>query len=78
MTNFDLSPTSTPKRGLDSLTETLGLIHGADYNPEQWPAESWPEDIRLMQQAGINLATVGVFSWAQLEPTRRGPQFRLA
>ena len=35
MTNFDLSPTSTPKRGLNSLTETLGLIHGADYNPEQ-------------------------------------------
>lgn len=75
MINFGLSPTSTPKRGLDSLTETLGLIHGADYNPEQWPAESWPEDIRLMQQAGINLATVGVFSWAMLEPAEGARNF---
>ena len=69
MINVDLSPTSTPKRGMDSLTQTLGLIHGADYNPEQWPAESWPQDIRLMQEAGINLVTVGVFSWAVLEPS---------
>ena len=45
-----------------------GLLYGADYNPEQWPEETWPEDIALMQAAGINLVTVGVFSWAQLEP----------
>ncbi|WP_457963899.1 beta-galactosidase [Arthrobacter sp. D1-29] len=75
MINFDLSPTSTPQGRLGSLTETLGLIHGADYNPEQWPAESWPEDIRLMQQAGINLATVGVFSWALLEPREGARNF---
>lgn len=45
-----------------------GLRYGADYNPEQWPEETWPEDIALMQDAGINFVTVGVFSWAQLEP----------
>jgi len=41
---------------------------GGDYNPEQWPREVWDEDVSLMQQAGVTLATVGVFSWALLEP----------
>ncbi len=41
---------------------------GGDYNPEQWPREVWDEDLRLMTEARLTLATVGVFSWAQLEP----------
>lgn len=41
---------------------------GGDYNPEQWPREVWQQDIELMQRAGVNTATVGVFSWALLEP----------
>ncbi len=45
-----------------------GLAYGGDYNPEQWPAEIWREDVRLMRRAGVNLVTVGVFSWARLEP----------
>jgi beta-galactosidase len=56
--------------GLTSLTERTGLLFGADYNPEQWPEDTWPEDIRLMQAAGITMVTVGVFSWARLQPTR--------
>ena len=44
------------------------LLFGGDYNPEQWPREVWTEDMRLMREAGVNLATVGVFSWALLEP----------
>jgi beta-galactosidase len=46
------------------------MIHGGDYNPEQWmeTPEIWDVDIRLMKAAGINSATVGVFSWAALEP----------
>ncbi|MDH2444808.1 beta-galactosidase [Amnibacterium sp. CER49] len=44
------------------------LWYGGDYNPEQWPAEVWDEDVRLMQRAGVTIATVGVFSWATLEP----------
>ena len=54
---------------LTGITDRSGLLFGADYNPEQWPADTWPEDIRLMQAAGINLVTVGVFSWALLEPS---------
>jgi beta-galactosidase len=41
---------------------------GADYNPEQWPREVWDEDVRLMRGAHMTSATVGVFSWAKLEP----------
>ncbi len=41
---------------------------GGDYNPEQWPREVWPEDVALMQRAGVTFATVGVFSWSWLEP----------
>ncbi|MFJ6693614.1 beta-galactosidase [Streptomyces sp. NPDC091294] len=44
------------------------ILYGGDYNPEQWPEETWPEDIRLMKAAGVNSVTLGVFSWAKLEP----------
>lgn len=54
--------------GLKNVTDGTGLLFGADYNPEQWPEETWPEDIALMKRAGINLVTVGVFSWARLQP----------
>ena len=44
------------------------IWHGADYNPEQWPAATWDDDVALMQQAGCTIATVGVFSWVSLQP----------
>jgi beta-galactosidase len=53
--------------GLDAATRGR-LLFGGDYNPEQWPPESWHDDVRLMKDAGVTLATVGVFSWATLEP----------
>jgi beta-galactosidase len=45
-----------------------GLYYGGDYNPEQWSPEVWKDDVALMRQAGVNLATVGVFAWSSLEP----------
>ncbi|OAT22063.1 beta-galactosidase [Buttiauxella noackiae ATCC 51607] len=46
------------------------LLHGADYNPEQW--ENYPgiidKDISMMKQAKCNVMSVGIFSWAKLEP----------
>ncbi|WP_030263694.1 beta-galactosidase [Streptomyces violens] len=45
------------------------LVFGADYNPEQWPREVWEEDIRLMREAGVNIVSLAIFSWARLQPT---------
>ncbi|WP_084129131.1 beta-galactosidase [Demequina sp. NBRC 110055] len=45
-----------------------GLAYGGDYNPEQWSREVWNEDVALMREAGVNLVSVGIFSWAMLEP----------
>ncbi len=47
-----------------------GILHGGDYNPEQWldRPDILAEDIRLMKEAGINSATLGIFSWSVLEP----------
>jgi len=50
------------------IQRPAGLCYGGDYNPEQWPREVWVEDIALMQEAGINLVSIGIFSWALLEP----------
>jgi beta-galactosidase len=44
------------------------MIYGGDYNPDQWPEAIWEEDVRLMQEAGINLVSLGIFSWSKLEP----------
>ena len=39
------------------------IMHGGDYNPEQWPADIWDEDVRLMREAHVNVATLPVFGW---------------
>jgi len=44
------------------------IIYGGDYNPDQWPEDVWLEDARLMREAGVNLVSLGIFSWAKLEP----------
>ena len=41
---------------------------GCDYNPEQWPAEVWAEDVALMRAAGIGLVAINVFGWSEIEP----------
>lgn len=51
-------------------TSYNGMLHGADYNPEQWL--TYPgiidEDIRLMKEAHCNVVALGIFSWSFLEP----------
>lgn len=44
------------------------LAYGGDYNPEQWPVATHEEDALLMGEAGVTLVTLGVFSWALIEP----------
>ncbi|MBC7785848.1 MAG: beta-galactosidase [Burkholderiales bacterium] len=46
------------------------LLHGGDYNPEQWirTPEVWDEDVRLLKLANCNVVSLGIFSWVMLEP----------
>ncbi len=44
-----------------------GIAYGGDYNPEQWPRETWDDDVALMREAGVTLVSVGIFSWGLLE-----------
>ena len=46
------------------------IIHGGDYNPDQWlhTPEIIDEDMRLMNLVHVNSATVSIFSWGMLEP----------
>lgn len=43
------------------------IPYGGDYNPEQWPEETWEEDMRLLKLAHIDIVTLNVFSWAGLQ-----------
>ena len=49
---------------------TPKILHGGDYNPDQWLAEPavLAEDLRLMKLAGVNAVSLGIFSWVTLEP----------
>ncbi|MEV6162861.1 beta-galactosidase [Streptomyces sp. NPDC052052] len=62
---------------MPSLHDATGgrLLFGGDYNPEQWPEEVWEDDVRLMREAGVNSVTLGVFSWAKIEPRPGAREF---
>jgi len=44
------------------------VFFGADYYPEQWPEDRWPEDARLMEEAGFNVVRLAEFAWSKMEP----------
>jgi beta-galactosidase len=48
---------------------------GGDYYPEQWDPSVWQEDVALMRAAGVNLVSIGIFSWALLEPSEGRYEF---
>lgn len=45
------------------------MLYGGDYNPDQWPESVWEEDVRLMQEAGVNIVSLAIFSWSRIEPS---------
>ena len=50
------------------LPGVTSICYGGDYNPEQWPEAVWAQDVALMKEAGVNLVSIGIFSWSLLEP----------
>ncbi|WP_089774067.1 beta-galactosidase [Ruania alba] len=62
-------PTTPAKPAIPSWPIGLTVMgYGGDYNPEQWPMEVRLEDIAMMREAGVNLVSLAIFSWATLEP----------
>ena len=57
-----------PETSKTTFVRLPGILHGGDYNPEQWPESVWDEDVRLMRAANVNVATLPVFGWVSLQP----------
>lgn len=54
---------------MSSHSVRSNLHFGAAYYPEHWPRERWPEDVRLMQEAGFTVARMAEFAWSTMEPS---------
>ncbi len=62
--------------GIELINKALPKIwYGGDYNPEQWDQETWSEDERMFTLAGIDVATINVFSWALNQPSENTYDF---
>ena len=55
---------------MQALTSYPRMLHGCDYNPEQWlnRPDILAQDIEYMKKAHINCVSIGIFAWAALEP----------
>ncbi|WP_167145296.1 beta-galactosidase [Actinomyces sp. ZJ308] len=62
------APDAAERRQPHELLGLAGPAYGGDYNPEQWDEATFAEDLALMAEAGVNLVSLGIFSWARLEP----------
>ncbi|WP_308557142.1 beta-galactosidase [uncultured Lactobacillus sp.] len=51
------------------MAQLSRFLYGGDYNPDQWPEQTWPEDIKVFKKADLNSATINIFSWGILEPS---------
>ena len=45
------------------------LLHGGDYNPEQWlkRPDILEKDVEMLKKSGCNVVSLGMFSWSTLE-----------
>ena len=65
--------TATPNRQPFAWPKLLtengrGIAFGGDYNPDQWSEETWDDDVRLMEKAGVNTVALAIFSWDRIQP----------
>ncbi|WP_050184189.1 beta-galactosidase [Domibacillus robiginosus] len=58
-------------------TEAKFMLHGGDYNPDQWldRPDILADDITFMQLANTNTFSLGIFAWSTLEPEEGVYQF---
>lgn len=57
-------------KGKNMEFKTEQLLHGGDYNPEQWlnRPDILEKDLDMLEKSGCNVVSIGMFSWAVLEP----------
>lgn len=48
---------------------------GAAWYPEQWPEPQWENDLRLMEEAHMNVVRIGEFAWSTMEPSEGRYEF---
>jgi len=46
------------------------LLLGSAWYPEQWPESRWDQDLRLMEEAHLDVVRVGEFAWSRMEPSQ--------
>ncbi|WP_285846505.1 beta-galactosidase [Priestia koreensis] len=58
-------------------TDARFMLHGGDYNPDQWldHPDILAEDLKLMKLSHTNTFSVGIFAWSTLEPEEGVYQF---
>ncbi|WP_313350656.1 beta-galactosidase [Exiguobacterium sp.] len=58
------------KSGKSYVTSARRMLHGGDYNPDQWldVPHVLRQDIELMRLAHTNTYSIGIFAWSALEP----------
>lgn len=56
--------------GNKGFRKIKGLLHGGDYNPDQWLKypEILKEDVRLMKLSHCNTVSINIFGWSAIEP----------
>ncbi|MED4164470.1 beta-galactosidase [Halalkalibacterium halodurans] len=56
--------------GKTFVTKAKHMLHGGDYNPDQWldRPDILADDLHLMKLSHSNTFSVGIFAWSTLEP----------
>jgi len=59
-----------PERYPPAIARFPRILHGGDYNPDQWRHVPGiiDQDYELMPKVGVNIVSVGIFGWSALEP----------
>ena len=46
------------------------ILMGTDWYPEQWPESRWETEVRMMEDAHLNVVRLAEFGWSAMEPSR--------
>ena len=50
------------------LLDGKRIVMGTDYYPEHWDPSMWDEDLKRMQETGIEVIRIAEFAWNKFEP----------